>query len=57
MNLKTLFKNTRRLLELNQKDFAKLIGVSQASVSRYEQGIVQPSAKALLKVQAITRGD
>jgi len=57
MDLKTLFKNTRRLLELNQKEFAKLVGVSQASISRYEKGLVQPSAKTLLKIQAITRGD
>ncbi|HEA66893.1 MAG TPA: helix-turn-helix domain-containing protein [Desulfobacterales bacterium] len=57
MELKKLFKNTRRLLQLNQKEFAKRIGVSQASVSRYEKGLVQPSAQILLKIQDITRGD
>ena len=57
MDIKTLFKNTRKLLELNQKEFAKLIECSQASISRYERGLVQPSAKTLLKIQALTQGD
>ena len=57
MDLKTLFKNTRRLLGLNQKEFAKLLGTSQASISRYERGLVQPSVKIWMSLQAITRGE
>ena len=57
MDLKTLFKNSRKLLGLNQKEFAMLIGVSQASVSRYERGLVQPSAKTLIEIQSLTRGE
>ena len=57
MDIKTLFKNTRRLLEMNQKDFAEKIGVSQASISRYERGLVQPSVKIWMSLQAITRGE
>ena len=57
MELKTLFKNTRKLLGVTQEEFAKIIGVSQASVCRYERGTSQPSAKTLIEVQKITRGE
>lgn len=33
----------RKEMNLSQRQFAKLIGTNQANVSRWEQGIIEPS--------------
>ena len=42
--------------KLTQSDFAKLLGVSQATVSRYLEGVVIPSAKIMAEIVKITNG-
>jgi len=37
-------------LEMNQDEFAKKLGVTQSTVSRYEKGEVIPPADILLKI-------
>ena len=37
-------------LDMNQKRFAKQLGISQPMVSKYEKGQVIPSAEILLKI-------
>ncbi len=44
-------KDLRLRRELTQAEFAQSIGVSTASVSAYETGRVQPSAKVLEKIK------
>lgn len=41
MNIQTIIKNRRLELELTMKDVAKALGVSEATVSRYESGEIQ----------------
>lgn len=35
---------------LNQKEFAKAIGYSQAQISQWETGVNEPTASALVKI-------
>ena len=42
----TLFRKHRRL---NQREFGKIIGVSDNTISKYEQGTI-PTGKVLLKI-------
>lgn len=35
---------------LNQKDFAKAIGYSQAQISQWETNVNEPTASALIKI-------
>lgn len=44
----------RKKHNLSQKAFAKLIGISQATVCDYERGVKRPSPKTALKIQKIT---
>ena len=37
-------------LHLNQSDFASCLGVSQNTVSAWEQGTFEPSARSILKI-------
>ncbi len=41
MNIQTIIKNRRLELDLTMKDVAKALGVSEATVSRYESGEIQ----------------
>lgn len=41
MNIQTIIKNRRLELGLTMKDVAKILGVSEATVSRYESGEIQ----------------
>ena len=36
----------KEVLELSQKNMAKLLGVSQGSIARYESGLASPSGEA-----------
>ena len=38
-----------------QKEFAKLLGVSQATVSKLEKGLVLPSSEVLLRLSEISK--
>ena len=48
-----VLKKQRKQVGVNQKDFAKAIGVSRAAVSLYESGQRLPSEKVLLKIASI----
>lgn len=37
-------RNLRRSRTINQDDFARLVGISQQSLSKIERGILRPSA-------------
>lgn len=39
----------RKSAGMTQKDFSKILGVSESSIAHYEQGITVPSADMLLK--------
>lgn len=41
MSIQTIIKNRRLELDLTMKDVAKALGVSEATVSRYESGEIQ----------------
>ena len=43
-------KAARKAKHLNQKEFAKLIGVSFSSVQKYEMGLVQPRPDVLNRI-------
>jgi len=49
-NLPELVKEIRRQLSLSQEDLARALGISFATVNRWENGVVKPSklAKAQL---------
>jgi len=49
-NLSELVKEIRRQLSLSQEDLARALGISFATVNRWENGLVKPSklAKAQL---------
>lgn len=51
MNLPKLLKEVRKQLSLSQEDLARKLGISFATVNRWESGKVRPSklAKAQLK--------
>lgn len=49
----------RRIRELRgfdrtQKDFANLLGVSQATVSKMEKGLVLPTSEVLVKLSEVS---
>ena len=50
-SLSALVKEIRRQLSLSQEDLARLLGLSYATVNRWENGLSKPSklAKAQLK--------
>jgi len=46
-------KNLRNLKSITQKDLAKMLGLNQASVCRWEQDKTLPETKHLLKMSEI----
>lgn len=53
MNIQTIIKNRRLELDLTMKDVAKALGVSEATVSRYESGEIQNMG--IDKIEALAR--
>jgi len=39
-----------RGFDLNQKDFCKVLGISQATLSRIEKGEIMPTAEMLMRL-------
>lgn len=46
-------RNLRRARTLNQADLARLAGVSQQTLSKYESGVLVPSADVQARLAAI----
>lgn len=46
-------RNLRRARTLNQDDLARLVGISQQSLSKIEKGILLPSADVQARLAAI----
>ena len=53
MNYKTIIKKLRNKMLLTQSEFAKELGVSIASVARWETGENEPTMKVKRKLQAL----
>lgn len=49
----TPLRNLRRARTLNQQQFARLIGVSQQTLSKYETGVLVPAPDVQAKIAAI----
>lgn len=49
----TPLRNLRRARTLNQADLARLVGISQQTLSKYESGRLEPSADVLARLAAI----
>ena len=47
------FRNIRKARTLSQVDLAKLLGVSQQTISKIEKGTIQPSADIQARAAAI----
>lgn len=43
-------KHIRKRLAMSQEDFSKAVGVSQSSVSQWEQGLTHPSFRAVYAI-------
>ncbi len=52
MNLPKLLKEVRRQLSLSQEDLARKLGISFATVNRWESGKVRPSKLARAQLKA-----
>lgn len=54
LNRKEIARRIKKIrtidLDMNQKRFAKQLGITQPMVSKYEKGQVIPSAEILLKI-------
>ena len=50
MYLKDEIRNRRRALGLNQTEFAKLLGISNQTISRWESGHANPASGKILKM-------
>jgi len=50
MPVHNLLKTYRHKHEMNQKEFAQFIGVSQSQYNRYEKNTIQPSLEIALKI-------
>lgn len=55
MDYAKLIKNIRNKLILSQTEFADMIGVSFTTVSRWEQGIHQPTIKLKRKIMDLCK--
>lgn len=53
MDYKTIIKKLRNKMLLTQSEFAKELGVSIASVARWETGENEPTMKVKRKLQAL----
>lgn len=53
MDYKTIIKKLRNKMLLTQSEFAKELGVSIASVARWETGENEPTMKVRRKLQAL----
>lgn len=53
MNYKTLIKELRNNMLLTQEEFAKFLGVSIASVARWETGVNEPTMKIKRKIKEL----
>lgn len=51
MDYKTLIKELRNKMLLTQEEFAKFLGVSIASVARWETGVNEPTMKIKRKIR------
>lgn len=51
-DLPTLVKDVRMQLSLSQEDLAREIGVSFATVNRWENGLVKPSKLAKMQLDS-----
>ncbi len=57
MNWPNIIKNIRDKLFITQTELANMIGVSFASVNRWEQGHHEPTMKAKRKLAEICRNN
>ncbi len=53
MDYPKVVKKLRKTLLLTQEEFAKEIGVSFASVNRWENGKCEPTMKAMRKIRKL----
>lgn len=53
MDYKTLIKEFRNKMLLTQEEFAKFLGVSIASVTRWETGVNEPTMKVKRKLNEL----
>ncbi|ETR71073.1 MAG: hypothetical protein OMM_08357 [Candidatus Magnetoglobus multicellularis str. Araruama] len=54
-NVKSLFKICRQKTNLNQKDFADRLGISQNNLSKYETGTTTPPSDVMYQLFEIVR--
>ena len=50
-----IFRFARKQLEMNQREFAKQLGVAQSTLSRIENGVDFPQEAILRKLELITQ--
>jgi transcriptional regulator with XRE-family HTH domain len=50
---KSLGRRIRQLrgFDISQADFARMVGVSQSQLSKYERGVVAPPADVLIRIK------
>ena len=53
MNWKNAIRSLRRKMNLSQEEFAKKLGVSFATINRYENGHFEPTIKVKRKITAL----
>lgn len=54
-SLSALVKEIRRQLSLSQEDLARLLGVSYATVNRWENGLSKPSKLAKVQLETFCK--
>lgn len=55
LSLSALVKEIRRQLSLSQEDLARLLGVSYATVNRWENGLSKPSKLAKAQLESFCK--
>ena len=50
-NLRANLRKIRKEQGLTQQDLAKMAGITQQMVSRYETGVVEPSVSTMKKIK------
>jgi len=53
MKTSTLVQEVREKRNFTQEELAKLLGVGQSVISRYESGIITPPGDIVLKLQEL----